>query len=593
MSGPPLVDREMRVAARRWTTYWTRVMLVILTVAPAVPYYALRTTGLGQIWGPTLLLIQAYILFFWLCFGAIQLASDAIAAEKREGTLGLLFLTDLSAFDIVAGKLAACSLRVWHGLLAVIPALGLPILLGGVTMGDCLRLALILGNVLFVTLTGSLVVSCLTRREYEAGSWSVFCLAVLLGAIPLIQSTGLQHAALNYANLVNPIMPLRSFMESHYQLRPDQFWTQLGASHALGWVFLALSCLILPRVWQDRISSSGRGFWRQSYEQWLLGAPRQRRQFRAAALPRGAMFWYANREHRLRAMPWIVLGGIALVITVGHHWPGVEAPLHLGGLLLYAWIVQGIFKSWIAGTAARVYAGERQPGALELVLVTSLTNYDLVTGPLRAMARRFLGPVLFIIAAQIVLAIVLLEDWHDSPGFVPAVFLLNLILFPLDVMAVAVVGLWKSVVSKNASHARSGTAWWVLLMPWMCTLGIIVLAVTGSSMGPDGAIFLLFIFSLIFDIGGTIWAWNRLETRLRETALERSLGGKTWQSSWRWLLHPEAGQPWPTTGQGQSHAVAAEDESHAPPVIPTRETVPQPQPQSQPPPPRSLDLRRP
>src|SRR5436190_7976809 len=37
--------------------------------------------------------------------------ADALSKEKREGTLGLLFLTELQSYDVVLGKLFASSLR--------------------------------------------------------------------------------------------------------------------------------------------------------------------------------------------------------------------------------------------------------------------------------------------------------------------------------------------------------------------------------------------------------------------------------------------------------------------------------------------------
>ena len=124
----PLVEREMGVAARRWTTYWGRVTLLLFALAPVVVAYAagkIGITGSGLMssgLGAELLMVQAGLLFFWVVLAAIQLASDAISSEKREGTLGLLFLTSLTPFEIVTGKLAAASMRTWHGLLAVIPA---------------------------------------------------------------------------------------------------------------------------------------------------------------------------------------------------------------------------------------------------------------------------------------------------------------------------------------------------------------------------------------------------------------------------------------------------------------------------------------
>ena len=42
--------------------------------------------------------------------------ADCVSSEKRDGTLGLLFLTDLKGYDVICGKLAANSVSVLYGL---------------------------------------------------------------------------------------------------------------------------------------------------------------------------------------------------------------------------------------------------------------------------------------------------------------------------------------------------------------------------------------------------------------------------------------------------------------------------------------------
>ena len=54
-------------------------------------------------------------------FAGRRSSADCLSSEKREGTLGLLFLTDLKGYDIVLGKLAATSLNGFYSLLAAFP----------------------------------------------------------------------------------------------------------------------------------------------------------------------------------------------------------------------------------------------------------------------------------------------------------------------------------------------------------------------------------------------------------------------------------------------------------------------------------------
>jgi hypothetical protein len=58
--------------------------------------------------------------------------ADCISSEKREGTLGLLFLTDLKGYSVILGKMLATSLNSFYALTAIFPVLAIPLLLGGI-----------------------------------------------------------------------------------------------------------------------------------------------------------------------------------------------------------------------------------------------------------------------------------------------------------------------------------------------------------------------------------------------------------------------------------------------------------------------------
>ncbi len=108
-------------------------------------------------------------LAFIYCLAAGALVtSDCISVEKREGTIGLLFLTDLAGYDVVLGKAASCSLNAFYGLLAVVPVLALPLLLGGVTLPEIWRMALLFANTLFFSMSVGALASTLSRNDRRA-----------------------------------------------------------------------------------------------------------------------------------------------------------------------------------------------------------------------------------------------------------------------------------------------------------------------------------------------------------------------------------------------------------------------------------------
>src|SRR4051794_27228231 len=124
----PIVDRELRLAARRSATYWGRVVMVL--AAAMVWLWTLITESLSTMGSPTgapLFRILSVFAFSYALFAGLRSTSDTLSREKREGTLGLLFLTDLKGYDVVFGKLAASSLGAFYGMLAVVPILAIPL----------------------------------------------------------------------------------------------------------------------------------------------------------------------------------------------------------------------------------------------------------------------------------------------------------------------------------------------------------------------------------------------------------------------------------------------------------------------------------
>src|SRR5436190_4063621 len=140
----PVVTRELRVAARKPRTFWVRFFAALVATVlffwiwmVLSQEYSSGRQGISLFSGLSGL-AMAYSLFI----GATT--ADSISEEKREGTLGLLFLTDLRGFDVVLGKLFATSLNSFYRLIAIFPLLAVPLVLGGVSVGEFWRMVLVL-----------------------------------------------------------------------------------------------------------------------------------------------------------------------------------------------------------------------------------------------------------------------------------------------------------------------------------------------------------------------------------------------------------------------------------------------------------------
>src|SRR5438552_3749524 len=140
----PIIERELRVEARRPWNYWTRVL------AGSAGLWVVLILGLRYSWLEPqafghFVFARLFTLLFYLIWLIVPLQfCDLMAREKRDGTLPLLFLTPLTPASIVLGKALAQLLRASTIMLVLIPLMTLPILAGGLQVRDFVNAAGIL-----------------------------------------------------------------------------------------------------------------------------------------------------------------------------------------------------------------------------------------------------------------------------------------------------------------------------------------------------------------------------------------------------------------------------------------------------------------
>src|SRR5215831_13540056 len=148
----PIVGRELRVASRRGGTYWTRSLIGGAAVLVGGWFFGF-STGLRPDQMAEMIFVGLSIVgMIYALFAGRRFTADCLSSEKREGTLGLLFLTDLKGYDIVFGKLAATSLNAFYNVAAVVPMLAVPLLMGGITLAEFGRMSIVTINTLFFSL---------------------------------------------------------------------------------------------------------------------------------------------------------------------------------------------------------------------------------------------------------------------------------------------------------------------------------------------------------------------------------------------------------------------------------------------------------
>src|SRR5689334_385270 len=115
----PIADRELRLHARRPATFAVRC----LAAAIAFGVTTMLLMRGGGIWtsksGDVIFRVVTTLTFVFCIYEGLRNTADCVSEEKRAGTLGLLFLTDLRGYDVVLGKLAATSLSSCYMLVAI------------------------------------------------------------------------------------------------------------------------------------------------------------------------------------------------------------------------------------------------------------------------------------------------------------------------------------------------------------------------------------------------------------------------------------------------------------------------------------------
>src|SRR5690606_8901228 len=91
----PIVARELRVAARRWSTYVLRMGAATSAIALATLVYFFVSRDISAppaTMGKVIFVVLSGFAFLYALLFGVRVSSDCISSEKREGTLGLLFL---------------------------------------------------------------------------------------------------------------------------------------------------------------------------------------------------------------------------------------------------------------------------------------------------------------------------------------------------------------------------------------------------------------------------------------------------------------------------------------------------------------------
>jgi hypothetical protein len=470
----PIVDRELRVTARKPSTAWIRVAAALVAFLLGAGFLVFtQATGTSMVnLGHNLFGSLTWLALSGTLAAGLFLTADALSEEKREGTLGFLFLTDLGGFDVVSGKLLATSLRAGYSLLAIFPILALTLIMGGVTGGQFWRCALALVNALFCSLTAGLLASSVSRDSLRAmaGTFLVLLLVCALG--PTLDA--FLRGPTGFQPRLSLSSPVYLFWAANAWGHAG-FWPSLLASHLLAWGMLVGAAVLVPRTWQDRPVKPRRAGlavpagWRK-----LATRKANRRRW----LERNPIVWL-TLPAKWQANPVWVLAlaslGIFVVLMIVAD-PSFWVVWHQVG-----WVMTIGLYLWLSFQACRFLAEARRSGFLELLLVTPVGCQAIVEGYWRALVCAFGLPVLIILLVQAGATVMAQKSTFlmMSGGAVTrlgsiwglALALLAGLLAAASTLgnlaALVCVGMWMGLRDHKSSLAALKTLAFVMVLPWL------------------------------------------------------------------------------------------------------------------------------
>ena len=440
----PVVQRELREGARRPFNYWLRV------AGAAAGVFLLCVVHYGGDGNPASDGLRLFtglheMLLALICVMVPAMSADCIAREKREGTLGLLFLTPLKPMGVVAGKSLVQMFRAFTLWLAVLPVIVIPFLSGGVTVGDVASAVTIEFCVTLLCLAAGILASTLAKARGAAFVLAA-CFAVefvclfgaLLGwgflwqtvaagqSIPLSQVTRTGQSLITgqqsfngmfvgvtttvgrglprpgYSSYVVATWPGGSLVATGSSYSPFQaypgwsayfsvpatrdVWRSLLLESLLAvpllfWLVLRFAARQMDRSWQDKPPSLRRESWVKTF-----CVPLARRRFARRmreTLEWNPVAWLQQYSWKARLSKWGLCLGLVLIERAASTGSATDLA-EAQSLMVLILAVAFTF------VGVNSFLTEKKSGALELLLVTPVTPGEIIRGRVWGLWKQFL-----------------------------------------------------------------------------------------------------------------------------------------------------------------------------------------------------------
>lgn len=531
----PIVGRELRVAARRPLTYFSRPLAVFgVVVILGFFSFGLRMPIRGQEAGKNAFVCLVIAAALYSLIEAIRTAADCLCREKREGTLGLLFLTDLNGFDVVAGKLAAAALNSLYGLLAMVPILTVTLSMGGLKWGDVAREAAALLNWIFYAYAVVMWSSARAKSSYHAVTSAMGWIFAFAFVPLLMDAFFLFLAQISSGRMDGPVISTLSPLFSVGAGFPDlfpyakaAFVFSLLVTHVFAWLFLLIAAARIRKQWElapepvREKSQPPRSFAFAKTAAAVCLWKRERRR------ERNPIIWLSRRRMGSAGGWLVVLGMILLGAGIIKVTSGDGRGYHYVILWPVVWIFPYLLYGVAVLNAGRLFVEVRENGAWEWLNCTSLSPKDVIAGQWRALRpmclRLALAMALLIVAKALIFTAYAQGDLLLNAKF----HLVSLAAFGVKVAALIWVSLWFALRSKGLLNSTAKSLLVIVIVPellsWFFSQVFFeynyLMRNFAQEFIPLSAVLIgLFAYNFFW----IRWARKNLRTRLREVVASQS-----------------------------------------------------------------------
>jgi ABC-type transport system involved in multi-copper enzyme maturation permease subunit len=444
----PVFHKELLELSRRPTTYYLRVLagmgmlavILLYTLNPTAGDAGFSTIKRQAAIGAVVFEHWMWVQFWIVCGSMPLLVCGLIAAEREAGSLELLFCTHLRDREIVLGKLAS---RVFF--IVTLVFIGLPVLvilglLGGIDFDQLLKVQLLTIAAALLVAAAGVYFSTVSKRPWVACLQTYGFFVFLWAFVPFTIIVGYQ-IYMQGQSAPTPAMPPRWFF---FSLLATCAWSdvyflcdqrgRVMVGFMLGWegvltfagIWFAAAAaffycsvrelrtgprkslvgrltalLARPFVWLARAAFGKRAadVGNKSWRPRLPNMPLFERNPIVWRNRRAEVYDPDGNLFRLQIGAWIIAAlMLGLIVTVNTGGPR----FNMYGFLM---LEVAFLHAMIATVGASSIARERQRGSLNLLLITDLSAWSILSGTVRGVVRTC-SPTIYLVAATLFASVV-------------------------------------------------------------------------------------------------------------------------------------------------------------------------------------------